>query len=254
VFRPAEAPEIEEYSYEHESESQGLEQVPILAQPIRKQVQPQPIAVTRLEQLLSRQDGEVVEFRPAMWRSERPKRGRRAPGYLVGNIVHMALAHWECLEFSESERLRLLENYARREGVFPGALVDAVQRSNKALMDLKKHPFYEQICLAQERRHEVPFSLNTPVGILHGIIDLLYQDQNGRWYLVDWKTEWAPQANIEEIVQEHLLQMAVYTKAIQQALALQAEAALCFMVPNIKIYPLSVEKLEDAWAEVTSTE
>jgi len=47
--------------------------------------------------------------------------------------------------------------------------------------------------------------------------------------------------------------MAVYTKAIQQALDIQAEAALCFMVPNIKIYPLTVERLEEAWAEVIST-
>lgn len=48
------------------------------------------------------------------------------------------------------------------------------------------------------------------------MIDLLYLDQTGGWQLIDWKTEWALQDKVEAIVQEHLLQITVYTQAIQQ--------------------------------------
>jgi len=253
VFRPSEAPEIEEYSDERKSESKDIKQVPILAQPIRKQVQPQPIAVTRLEQLLSRQDGEAVEFRPAMWRSERVKRGKRAPGYLVGNIVHMALAHWECLEFPESERLRLLENYARREGVFPDALVDAIQRSNKMLLDLKKHSIYENILQAQQQYHEVSFSLNTPLGILHGIMDLIFMDEDGEWYIVDWKTEWTPENMIDENAQQHLLQLATYSQATKKHFGTWPQAAVCFLSPSAVLYQFTNEEIDKEWYKIFST-
>lgn len=251
VFRPSEPLELDEYTGERARENIGIENVPILAQPLPPQEQQKSIAVTRLGQLLSRQENDRVEFRPAMWNSERPKRTKRAPGFLVGNIVHMALAHWDCLEFSESQRLDLLENYARREGAFSDALVDAIHRSNKMLTDLREHSIYEKISQAQQRFPEVPFSLNTPTGLLHGIIDLLYQDQDESWHLIDWKTEWAPQAKIEEIVQEHMLQMAIYTKATEQSLEIHADAALCFMVPNIKIHQIAATKLDTVWSDVS---
>jgi ATP-dependent exoDNAse (exonuclease V) beta subunit len=50
---------------------------------------------------------------------------------------------------------------------------------------------------------------------LHGIIDLLYQDQSGDWHLLDWKTEWTPRAEIEENSHQHMIQMAAYAQAAQ---------------------------------------
>jgi len=207
-----------------------------------------------LKHLMGREDSDVPAFRPAIWRHERTKTKKRAPGYLIGNIVHKALAHWNCLEYSDSELLKLLDNYARREGVFSDALVDAVQRSHQMLMNLKNHSIYHNIRQAQQRYHEVPFTQTTSAGTLHGVIDLLYQDQNGTWHLLDWKTEWSPKAKIEENAQEHLMQMAAYANAVHQSIGVQPDVALCFMVPNIIICPFSSEILESVWSDVVSLE
>ena len=198
-------------------------------------------------ELLSRQEDESTAFRPAMWSNERPTRAKRAPGYLIGNIVHRALTHWECLTYPESQLYQLLENYARREGVFSDVLVDAVQRSHRMLKNLKNHQIYRRICQGKQRFHEVPFTQATSSGILHGVIDLLFQDEDGKWYLLDWKTEWTPQAEVEKNAQEHLLQMAIYAKAINKSIGIRAETVLCFMFPNIIMYPLSAKILDNAW-------
>jgi len=254
VFRPEEPPETSQSATESIPEGLSMRVIPPLALPLPIQPQLQPIAVTRLGQLLGQEKDEFAEFRPALWSHELPTSKKRAPGYLVGNIVHLALAQWDCLEYSESELLRLLENYVKREGVFSDALVDAVQRSHQMLMNLKNDEIYQSIQHAQQRYHEVPFTQMTPVGTVHGVIDLLYQDQNGAWHLLDWKTEWSPKAKIEENAQEHLMQMAAYANAVHQSIGVQPDVALCFMVPNIIICPFSSEILESVWSDVVSLE
>jgi len=252
VFRPEEPPETSQSVAESIPEGLSMRVIPPLALPLPVQPQLQPIAVTRLGQLLGQEKDEFAQFRPAMWSHERPTAKKRAPGYLVGNIVHMALAQWDCLDYSEIKLLRLLENYARREGVFSDALVDAVQRSHQMLMNLKTNRIYPSIQLAQQRYHEIPFTQTTHVGTVHGVIDLLYQDQKDVWHLLDWKTEWSPKAKIEENAQEHLIQMATYVNAVMQSMGIRSDVVLCFMFPRVVIYPFSSEILESAWSEVVS--
>jgi ATP-dependent helicase/nuclease subunit A len=250
VLRPVESPDFGNREAEEMPQGPAVHQIPLLAQPVPPQPQPSSIAVTHLRQFLSRQADTPAEFRPAMWSHERPTPRKRAPNYLVGNIVHRVLANWDCLEYPANQLYQLLGNYARREGVFPDALADAVQRSHRMLVILKKHDLYQRICQAPQKFHEVPFTKASPTGILHGVIDLLIQDQDGGWHLLDWKTEWTPASKLEANIQDHLLQMAVYAHAAQSSLNIQPTVALCFLSPNVTLHLFSPESLANAWAEV----
>lgn len=248
VFRPEGPLEIGDRVSEEVLDSpKGMEAIPVLAQPIPAEPQPLPVAVTRLEQLLGRKEDDLAELRPAIWRNERPTTVTSAPGYLVGNIVHRALAHWDCLEYSQGALAQLIESFALREGVFSDALDNAVNRSLQMLLHLKKHAIYEEIREAQQRYHEVPFTLTTTPGTLHGVIDLLYQDQGGNWHLLDWKTEWSPHEIIEENALQHLTQMAAYSSAIQQSLGKSPVVGLCFLFPRVVHYLFSEEELNSTW-------
>ena len=243
VFRPNTPPEMGERAGESDMVSPGVSTLPPLALPLPVQRQRLPIAVTHIEQMLAQDENERRSLRPAIWNHERTAQPKRAPGYLVGNMVHRALADWQCLEASQAEVLQVLENSARREGVFTDALVDAVRRSYQILMNLTKHALYRSIQQAQRRYHEIPFTQTISAGTLHGVIDLLYQDQHDDWHLLDWKTEWSPKAKIEENAQGHLMQMAAYVKAIQQSMGIHPSVSLCFMVPHVVIYPISTDVL-----------
>ena len=220
--------------------------LPPLAQPLPPKQRPLAAAVTHLEQLFSLDLDEQADIQPAIRVNERVETNKRAPGYQVGNIVHLALAHWECLDYPVDRLTRLLENYGRRKGVFQSALVDAVRRSYRMLKNLKNHSVYVDIRQARMRYHEVPLSMAASVGSLHGVTDLLYQDQNGDWRLLDWKTEWSPIADVEENASRHVTQMAVYAQAARQRLGVLPQVELCFLCPEVHLYRIPGEAIANA--------
>ena len=251
IFRPEEPEDLTQQVVETKKEKPPqVSKIPPLALPLDLKAGIKPIAVTNLEKKLRKKMEAMVEFPPAIWANEIPKTKRHAPGFLVGNIVHKALAHWDCLEYSKTRLLKLLRNYARSEGVFPHALLDAVERSHQLITSFRDHQLYQEINQATCRYHEVPFTVKAPAGIIHGIIDLLYKDRNDTWNLLDWKTEWAPAARIEEIAQLYFTQMTVYANAIYQTMRIYPEVGLCFIIPEVVYYRISEKELEKAWTEI----
>jgi ATP-dependent exoDNAse (exonuclease V) beta subunit len=213
---------------------------------------PQTTAMTHLFQLLGREENAPPFLQPALWSIERERDSNRAPSYLIGNIVHRVFAHWDCLTYSEGELLHLIENYARREGVFTQALVDTVQRSYQMAVNFRIHPIYEEIQNAKQRHQEVTVILSEEVGLLHGIIDLLYEDRSGTWHIIDWKTEWTPKSEIENNAQQYLLQMSAYAQAIQKKLQTRPQVSLCFLNPAVELYSFPNELTRNAWSQVES--
>ena len=252
VFRPMAPEELKQAAVDSIKPSVKLKTIPKIAQPLSPKAQPQPISVTHLEQLLSRENRDFPDIQPALWANQPAVNSTRAPGYLIGNIVHRALAHWDCLAYSEGDLIHLLESYAQREGVFSHALVDAVKRSHQMLRNLKDHHIYQDIQNAQRRYHELTFTISADIGVLHGIIDLLYQDQSGAWHLMDWKTEWTPKADMEENTKRYLVQMAAYEQAAQRTLQAHPGVVLCFLYPDVALYQVSEEKVDNAWSDMNS--
>jgi ATP-dependent helicase/nuclease subunit A len=250
IFRPGEPEVFPEGSSDAVRKTVGFNIIPQLAQPLPPQPQPYPLAVTRLEQLLTRDDNDLPEVRPALWASQRSDTSIRAPGFLIGNIVHKTLAHWDCLTYSDTALFRLLENYARREGVHPEALTHAVRTSHWMLMNLKQHRLYETVQQAVVKYHEIPFTLSSPLGTLHGVMDLLYRNLQGDWHVLDWKTEWAPQEKIEENAQRYRLQMAVYAQAAYNHLGTMPDVGLFFLSPKAVEYSFASEVMGNTLEEI----
>ncbi len=130
------------------------------------------------------------------------------------------------------------------------ALVDAVQRSFQMLRNLKDHHAYRDIENAQRRYQEMPFSISADIGILHGVIDLLYQDRSGAWHLVDWNTKWTPHAEVEEDAKRYLVQMAAYAQAAQRTLQAQPDVVLCFLYPDVALCQVPDEMVVNTWSDM----
>jgi ATP-dependent exoDNAse (exonuclease V) beta subunit len=73
-----------------------------------------------------------------------------------------------------------------------------------------------------------PNSVGPAGDYLHGFIDCLYQDPQGRWRLLDYKTSPAPGGDVEQLAKRYELQMLVYSLACEQAL--DAPLAECVLV------------------------
>lgn len=229
VVRSSEQLESEEAEADVKETAAGMRAIPALAQRYEGPMANGPVAVTRLR------DEESEGIRPAIWGLEAQQAGRGVPGSVVGKMVHKALADWEGLSSREGDMLRRLERYARQEGVLPNAREAVVRRAYQMLSNLKRHRLFEVIQLARQRYSEVPFSVVGEVGVVHGVIDLLYEDQEGGWHLVDWKTEWCPREAMAERMEEHRLQMETYARAVEGLLGVVVSAEVCFLWPGVEL-------------------
>ena len=253
VVRPKEIEPFSGLTLDMDAQTEGLAVIPPLARPISPPSQFAQIAVTRLEADFNRDEEEIPTLQPAIWYPQRqPTSKPRAPGYQIGNIVHRALAHWACLTFPEDELRALLINYARREGVRPAAHRHAVGAASRILSNLRSHPLYEQIQQAQRRYHELPFIVNSAVGTLHGVIDLLYQNSQDEWHLLDWKTERVLSNEAGERARQHMKQLAVYSRAAEIVVGVRAEVWIVFLNPDLVQYNISEEQLADVWQKSIS--
>ena len=237
-----------------------MDEIPALALPLAVPPPPRSIPVTQLENLLADaaageepdEESGGVTLWPAV--NERKPERTRAPAAQVGRVIHRALADWDCLALEPADLSPRLEAFARREGVAPLAVPDTLRRCLQTLAELRQTGLYADICTAARRFHEVPFTLTTPVGVLHGAIDLLYQDARGGWHLVDWKSGWATGETLQEQAAQHRLQLAVYAQAAQNTLGVCPRVAVCFLSLGARVWHYRADDLEDARAQVFGQE
>jgi ATP-dependent exoDNAse (exonuclease V) beta subunit len=113
------------------------------------------------------------------------------------------------------------------------------------LANLRRHPIYEEIKGASQRLYEVPFSWSSPIGEVHGVIDLLYQNPVGEWYLVDWKTDYLTDGNQNKLREKYKTQISIYFSAISNILRIVPKTYLVFLNPLvslIEIHPENINK------------
>ena len=158
----------------------------------------------------------------------------RAPAWVVGKLVHEALAAWR---FPDSDGFfeRWAEAHARSYGLTDARqLADAVHESAKLLRRFEEHPLHAEMAGAERRLHEVPYSLVTgDRRIESGIIDALYLrdggSTNGAWTIVEFKTDHIrDQAALERLLAEedYLAQAERYVAAVERLLGSRPEAVL----------------------------
>ncbi len=245
IWRPSAPEEISPVEKQAAPKVQRMESIPALARPLPTQPVSQPLSVSRLGNLHRFNKELYSELQPAVWSGSGLGSTTRAPGYLVGEMVHRALAHWHCLAYADRELTQYLERLANRSGIDSQALEHAVRTSYQMLGRLKRHKLYATIQKAVQQYREIPFTLETPQGALRGVIDLLYQDAQGSWHVLDWKTEWTPEEKLAEHAQEHKVQVAVYALAVEKQLGVSPQVSLCFLSPRVQAYKVDLDMIRE---------
>ncbi|MFT5197273.1 MAG: ATP-dependent exoDNAse (exonuclease V) beta subunit, partial [Candidatus Promineifilaceae bacterium] len=111
-----------------------------------------------------------------------------APAWVIGSIVHEALAQWRFPQQDEAQD----ENFdqwaaarAREYGLTDiTQLKDGIKRAKIMLQRFRDSDVYVEIATADQRLHELPYVLGND----EGVIDLLFQ-KDGVWTIVDFKTD-----------------------------------------------------------------
>jgi ATP-dependent helicase/nuclease subunit A len=229
-------------------ESFVLTEIPALAQPFALPEQERHFAVTHLQRSLTRNPEALPTVRAAVRSADPAAHTARVPHYLIGLAIHHILENWEWLSLSQVSLEEKLIQSARREGIHEPDAVAFVLRIGMSMLDnLRASSLFEDIQQAKQRFSELPFVLDTPLGKLHGVIDLLFQDKDGEWHLMEWKTDWVDEDSYAEKVEEYRQQIAIYVNAIKEVLGITPDARLFFLGLTNQIYTFPEEELAEAW-------
>jgi ATP-dependent helicase/nuclease subunit A len=157
-----------------------------------------------------------------------------APGWVVGSIVHDALAVWRFPgDAGGAQFERWAEAHARGRGLTdPHQLADAVTKGRSIMRRFRDHPLYAEMASAERRMHEVPYSrINEDGQVESGIIDALYL-RNGVWTIVEFKTDTVSNpARLEALLKEkdYLPQAKRYQASVEQLVGQRPHLILCFL-------------------------
>ncbi len=119
-----------------------------------------------------------------VWRIVPPGEGTTAPQWVVGKLVHAAIAQWRFEGLDD-----WLQAKARGLGVTDAReLKGGVSRARTVLRRFQQHPLWTEIDAADIRQHETPYSWQDGDHSVQGVIDVLYR-RAGRWNLADFKID-----------------------------------------------------------------
>ena len=97
---------------------------------------------------------------------------------------------------------------------------------------------------------ELPFGWYWDGAPVHGTIDLAYEHE-GRWHLVDFKTDDVTRGRLKRAAAPYLGQVALYAAALQQAVGHAPAATLYFLRPGVGYLP-DPDELREALAATRS--
>jgi ATP-dependent helicase/nuclease subunit A len=152
----------------------------------------------------------------------------------LGTLVHSVLA---AIDFAATDGWReLVEVHAERQLLEHSA--EAAEAAG-LIERLIASPRAAELSRAKQSMAEVEFLLAWPPEargevdpsvVLAGYIDRLYQDVDGRWHVLDFKTNRVTGASLARVAAEYEMQMLVYGLAAERVLGTQpASVALHFL-------------------------
>jgi ATP-dependent exoDNAse (exonuclease V) beta subunit len=181
-----------------------------------------------------------------VWRVVPAVSDPHAPHWVIGKLVHEALAAWR---FPDDRYEEWVESRARGYGVVdPGQLRHAARHSRKLLERFQDHELFREMDTADRRLHEVPYSRIVEGRVENGIIDALYL-RDATWTVVEFKTdELEDQADLDRLLEreDYLTQAQRYVAAVEHLMGQRPRSILCLLDYDGR---MRLEQLEDAEGE-----
>lgn len=147
----------------------------------------------------------------------------------LGTLVHAALAHYFA---GQKEAAACLRAAAAETGL--GACVPAAQN----LLDVFiSSALCKRLQTWQSLASEMPFSMQTAQGMVSGVMDWLARDEQGRLWVLDFKTDQTD--DVAQMAQKYAEQMQAYVQAARQIYPQETVRAGLVLVRAAKLQELA---------------
>lgn len=146
-----------------------------------------------------------------------------------GTAFHRLL---ERLNFKDPEP----EIQVLAEEIYYGEQPEVIEEACRLAREFIKTEMFSQIKNARHVYRELPFVLNERHGKIHGVIDLLIQDENGDWIVIDYKTAVGDEAKAKQSAYD--LQIAIYAAAVERIAGIVPKQGMVYFIKNNKTYAM----------------
>jgi ATP-dependent exoDNAse (exonuclease V) beta subunit len=153
----------------------------------------------------------------------------------LGRLVHDVLARVDFGgKVASGDIARWCEHLASQHVLLNAE--EAAAEAREMLVRFAASPRAKRLAASRAIHREIEFLLAWPPhSHLQGYIDCLYQDAEGGWRLVDYKTTKATTADVARLSQQYEMQMYVYALAAERALGEPpTELTLYFLRPGVE--------------------
>ena len=177
----------------------------------------------------------MPEYIPADVPEQRPER-KPMGGAEFGSLVHYFMEHADFKEFEgvdrQVERMISRRLITENEG-------EILKKFRQPLEAFFCGETAERIRRAEKVYRELPFNLSIPAKsagkdgegniVVQGIIDMIFEE-DGKWVIVDYKSNFITAENRGELVEHYAVQMELYRKAAEMITGKPvSESVLCFL-------------------------
>ena len=159
-----------------------------------------------------------------------------------GNDIILVSSSEDRLMRAKAELERLLER-----GFISALTAELVNISH--LEKFRKSPLLSELIRAKDVKREFRFNVMLDASeltdnemlqrervLVQGVIDCLYENENGEMVLVDYKTDYVTEENYEEVLRErHSLQLGYYKRALELMLEKPLSRVEIYSVPLAKV-------------------
>jgi len=196
------------------------------------------LAVTALSEfdycpMLYRWRYELRVPQPAQAGAPAQARGPGLDPAAMGTLLHRCM---EMLDFSAPQPALSLVRQSLGEMQPEGSAgIDAIAAELETMLGLfRNHRLWQRLAGARRVLRELDFALSAEQDILPGKIDLLCQDADGGWFIVDYKSDRIDAGAAAARAKRYEFQMLLYSAAAARHLGRPpAEATLYFLRPAV---------------------
>lgn len=174
-------------------------------------------------------DSEATLRAPTSRRITPGKHGVQLDARLVGTYFHSLMEHM--LVRLEKPQRWLFEEVALSQGDWashPDVVEHLVRQGERWIDKFYDSDLFLLMKNARRRLHEIPYFSYVDEGLEDKRPDLLIEDKDGEWHLVDYKIDSFPIANLDAQAAEHLPQMLGYVRDLRSITGINCTAHLFF--------------------------
>ena len=167
----------------------------------------------------------------------------------VGTIFHRCM---ELMDFANPRPLALVQTTLTEMGLDQDIDAAALAADLQAMIDrMAGAPLWDKLRTARQVLRELPLTLGVDGAILRGQIDMIFEDDQGRWHVVDYKSDRVNESTVVEHAKSYRLQMLLYALAAWRHTGTPpAQATLYFLRAGLThSFDVSAESLEEARKE-----